>query len=75
LKLHETKLLQPGEDVEFADELAAADAYSLNVRLNENHNKTVDPASYIDCKWEGNKLKITNVTGSPVYVSVEDINA
>ena len=75
LKPYEVTELAPGETVELAAELSPADAYRFHVRLNRNQQKTFDPNSYIDYKWEGNRLKITNITGSPVFVSVEEADA
>jgi len=67
-----TDQLAPGETAEVAEELAPADAYRFQVRLNRQQQKTLDPNSYLDYKWEDGKLKITNITGSPVFVSIEE---
>lgn len=74
IKPYEVAELAPGETVEMAEELTASDAYRLQVRLNRKEQKTFDPNSYLDYKREGDRLQITNVTGSPVYVSVEEAN-
>ena len=74
IKPYEVTELAPGETVEMAEELAPADAYRFQVRLNRQQQKTLDPNSYLDYKWEGGKLKITNITGSPVLVSLEEAN-
>jgi len=74
IKPYELTELAPGETVEMAEELTAADAYRFQVRLNRQQQKTFDPNSYLDYKWEDGRLKITNITGSPVFVSVEEAN-
>lgn len=74
LKPYEVTELAPGETVELAEELAPADAYRFRVRLNRQHQKTFDPNSYLDYKREGDRLKITNISGSPVFVSLEEAN-
>ncbi|BCJ86108.1 hypothetical protein [Effusibacillus dendaii] len=71
MKVNETRLLQPYEEVEFFDELGTADAYNLSVTLEQNQQETFDPNSYVDCRWEQNKLRIRNTTGSPVYLTVK----
>lgn len=73
IKPYELTELAPGETVEVAEELAPADAYRFQVRLNRQQQKTSDPNSYLDYKWEDGKLKITNITGSPVFVSIEEV--
>lgn len=75
LKPYEVTQLAPGETVELAEEMFPADVYRFHVRLNRNQQKTFDPNSYIDCQREGHRLKITNITGSPVFVSVEEADS
>jgi hypothetical protein len=80
VKQTDMKLLYPNQEVEFSDELVTSDTYRIHVRLDQEHGRYLDPASYVEQKWVEKQpndytLRIKNITGSPVYVSVEDANA
>ncbi|GIM48083.1 hypothetical protein DNHGIG_36320 [Collibacillus ludicampi] len=74
------KLLYPNQEIEFSDEQVTSDTYRIHVRLDQDQGRFLDPASYVEQKWVEKQpndytLRIKNITGSPVYVSVEDANA
>jgi hypothetical protein len=79
MKQKEMKLLYPNEEIEFSNEVTS-DTYYIHVRLDQEHGRFLDPASYVEQKWVEKQpndytLRIKNITGSPIYVSVEDVNA
>lgn len=69
--MYEMTQLNPHQEVQLDASSTHADTLSLRVQLDMDHSQTVDPNSYVDARWEGERLKITNITGSPVYLSVE----
>ncbi|MEW9668973.1 hypothetical protein [Ammoniphilus sp. 3BR4] len=71
------KQLLPDQEVEFGDEIAGDEVFHLRVKLSQEQSDTLDPASYVHHEWvetapEQYKLRVKNITGSPVYVAMED---
>ena len=71
------KPLLPDQEVEFGEEIAGDEVFHLRVKLSQEQSDTLDPASYVHHEWvetapEKYKLRVKNITGSPVYVSMED---
>lgn len=71
------KHVLPNQEVEFSEEISGDDVFRIKVKLNKEDEETADPASYVDHEWVETKpdcytLKIKNITGSPVYVALEE---
>lgn len=71
------KQLLPDQEVEFGEEIAGDEVFHLRVKLFQEQSDTLDPASYVHHEWvetgpEQYKLRVKNITGSPVYVAMED---
>jgi hypothetical protein len=77
MKMSEMKLLQPNQEVEFAEEIAGDEVFRLQVKLEQDQKEALDPASYVEHRWVERgpnqySLMVKNWTGSPVYVAIED---
>lgn len=77
MKAIDFKPVLPNQEVEFAEEITGDEVFRIKVKLNKEENETVDPASYVNHEWVETQpdcftLKIKNITGSPVYVGVEE---
>lgn len=77
MKPTQFKQLLPNQEMEFAEEMMGDEVFRIKVKLDQNKEETLDPASYIHHEWvEGSPeqytLKVKNITGSPVYVAMED---
>lgn len=71
------KHVLPNQEVEFGEEILGDDVFRLKVKLTQEESDTLDPASYLHHEWVETKpnhyaLKVKNITGSPVYVAMED---
>ncbi len=67
----------PNQEFEFAEEITGDEVFRIKVKLNKEDDETADPASYVHHEWmestpDHYKLKIRNITGSSVYVAVEE---
>ncbi|RXT07871.1 hypothetical protein [Ammoniphilus sp. CFH 90114] len=79
MKLSEFKSLLPNQEVEFGEEIAGDEVFRLMVKLAQEQSETLDPASYVHHEWvesapDQYRLKVKNITGSPIYVAMGDAN-
>lgn len=77
VKSFDFKHVFPNQEVEFAEEIAGDEVFRIKVKLNKEDSETADPASYVHHEWVETQpdrytLKIKNITGSPVYVALEE---